>query len=177
MLREFLPPCSLSCIRGGWVTACVLGSPHPALVLISWGKAWILLTPLQALLPASHLTSWFLFSSPYLFLFHISLSFPFLFLAFCWCLSHQPSDLEELAANPLWCWILQSSKYYYALSNVKENIIKEMSILKLSIESLYLEKNVFLVSLQLKLCRKRMASPGWDFITIFYVMSDLQPGM
>lgn len=148
----------------------MLGTPHPLLVLISWGKALRLLTPLQDLLPASHLTSWCLVSSPYLLLFHISLlSFLFLFLAFCWCLSHQPSNLEELAANPLWCWILQSSKYYDAMSNVRENISKERSILKLSIESPYLEKNLSLVSFQLKLCRKMMASPGWDFITIFFL--------
>lgn len=149
-----LPAASL--VLRGASTCLGAGQSPPSLVLITWGKALSLLTPLQDLLPASHLTSWRLVSSPYLLLFHISLlSFLFLFLAFCWCLSHQPSNLEELMANPLWCWILQSSKYYYAMSNVRENISKERSILKLSIESSFSEKMFSLYLFSLNCVGKR----------------------
>lgn len=69
---------------------------------------------------------------------HFPLSFPFLFLALCQLLSHQPTHFEELSKSftveiPGQCWVPQPSKYYFALSNVRESIRKGRSILKLSI--------------------------------------------
>lgn len=94
IVMEFLPPCSFSCIRRGSICLCP-GQPPPCSDphFLGKGPETSNFPPSSAPCKPSDLLVSGLFSI--LFLFHSSIV-SFLFLAFYWCLCHQPSNLEEL---------------------------------------------------------------------------------